>query len=281
MASELRITPISGVIGAEVGGVDLTGTPPADRIAELRQALNRHKVLVFRDQKITPQQFRDFAGHFGSIAPGLVNAQAEPAPGITVVNSQYSKKFTETWHTDHSFSECPPMAAMLHAVTVPSIGGDTMWADMEAAYDALSAPMRTFLDGLTCLHNADVLIRRFEEAKIDMAYTMEDRSFVHPVVRIHPETGRKSLFVNGFYTVRIVELDEAESRALLDFLRQHTEQNRFQCRVKWAPDTVVLWDERSTLHFAMPDYDEPRILNRLMIEGSRPVGANDLPLAAE
>lgn len=281
MADLLRITPISGVIGAEIDGVDLTATQNAGRIAELRDALNRHKVLVFRNQMITPQQLRDFAGYFGHIAPGLVNAQAEPAPGITVVNSQYSKKFTETWHTDHSFSECPPMAAMLHAVTVPKIGGDTMWADMEAAYDALSAPMRAFLDGLTCLHNADVLIRRFEEANINMAYTMEDRSFIHPVVRVHPETGIKSLFVNGFYTVRIVELEEEESRALLDFLRRHTEQNRFQCRVKWEPDTVVLWDERSTLHFAMPDYDEPRILNRLMIEGDKPIPVGGMPLAAE
>lgn len=280
MADCLRITPISGVIGAEIDGVDLRATPPTGRIAELRDALNHHKVLVFRNQMITPQQLRDFAGHFGPIAPGLVNAQAEPAPGITVVNSQYSKKFTETWHTDHSFSECPPMAAMLHAVTVPKIGGDTMWADMEAAYAALSAPMRAFLDGLTCLHNADVLIRRFEEARINMAYTMEDRSFIHPVVRVHPETGKKSLFVNGFYTVRIVELEEEESRVLLDFLRRHTEQSRFQCRVKWEPETVVLWDERSTLHFAMPDYDEPRILNRLMIEGDKPIGAYEVPMAA-
>jgi alpha-ketoglutarate-dependent taurine dioxygenase len=110
---------------------------------------------------------------------------------------------------------------------------------------------------------------------------MEDRSFVHPVVRVHPETGKKSLFVNGFYTTRIVELGEAESRAMLDFLRQHTEQNRFQCRVRWEVDTAVLWDERTTLHFAMPDYDEPRILNRLMVEGTRPIAVGELPLAAE
>lgn len=277
----MDITPISGVIGAEISDVDITASLAPDRVVALRDALNRHKVLVFRNRKLTPHQLRDFASHFGPIAPGLVNAQDEPAPGITVVNSQYSKKFTETWHTDHSFSECPPMAAVLHAVTVPKIGGDTMFADMEAAYDALSAPMRAFLNGLTCLHNADVLIRRFEEAKINMAYTMEDRSFVHPVVRVHPETGRKSLFVNGFYTVRIVELEEAESRSLLDFLRRHTEQTRFQCRIKWEPETTLMWDERSTLHFAMPDYDEPRILNRLMIEGGRPVGAYELPLAAE
>jgi alpha-ketoglutarate-dependent taurine dioxygenase len=281
MASELRITPISGIIGAEIGGIDLAARPSAERIAELRDALNRYQVLVFRDQKITPQQQRDFAIHFGPLAPGLVNAQDEPAPGITVVNSQFSKQFTETWHTDHTFSECPPMAAMLHAIKVPSIGGDTLWANMEAAYDELSAPMQRFLDGLNCEHSADVLLRRFANAGVKMSATMEERLFVHPLVRVHPETGRKSLFVNGFYTTRIVDLGEAESRAVLDYLRQHIEQNRFQCRVRWEVDTAVLWDERSTLHFAMPDYDEPRILHRLMIEGDKPIAVGELPLAAE
>jgi alpha-ketoglutarate-dependent taurine dioxygenase len=281
MATELRIKPISGIIGAEIEGIDLARPLTAEQVATLRQALNHHQVLVFRDQKITPHQQRDFASNFGPIAPGLVNAQDEPAPGITVVNSLYSKPFTETWHTDHTFSECPPMAAMLHAVTVPRVGGDTMWANMVAAYEELSAPMKSFLDGLTCLHSAEPLLRRFDAAGMKFSYSMEERSFEHPIVRVHPETGKKSLFVNGFYTTRIVELGEAESRAVMDFLRQHSENNRYQCRVKWEPHMAVLWDERSTLHFAMPDYDEPRILNRLMIEGTRPIGVGELPLAAE
>ncbi|RYE53707.1 MAG: hypothetical protein EOP18_08685, partial [Rhizobiaceae bacterium] len=222
-----------------------------------------------------------FASRFGPVAPGMVNAQDEPAPGITVVNSLYSKKFTDKWHTDHTWSECPPMAAMLHAIEVPSVGGDTLWANMAAAYEALSAPIQAMLDGLTATHSAEALMRIFADAKMNFSYSMDhSAATVHPVVRVHPDTGQKILFVNANFTTRILELGETESRAVLDFLFEHMRSTHFQCRVTWQRDTVVLWDERSTHHFAMPDYDEPRILHRLMIDGDKPISARRVPLAA-
>lgn len=277
---DICFRPVTGVIGAEVEGVELTRPLAAEQVETLRGALNHYQVLVFRDQPLTPQQQYDFAANFGPIAAGKVDGEEPPVPGITVVNSANAKKFTDQWHSDHTFVDHPPMAAMLHAVTVPRIGGDTLWANMAAAYDALSPAMQGLVDGLTAIHSTDGMLSRFNAAGMKFAYSIDSHSTVHPVVRVHPETGRKILFINAFFVSRIVELGEAEGRAVLQFLYQHMQSVDFQMRVRWAPHTSVLWDERSTHHFAMPDYDEPRILNRLMIDGSRPVGTREVRLAA-
>jgi taurine dioxygenase len=280
MTPAFTIKPITGVIGAEIQGLDITEALNAQEKAELRQALNRYQVLVFRDQPITAQQQHDFALNLGPITLGMVDPGNSPAPGVTVIESSNSKQFADQWHTDQLFAEIPPMAAMLHAVQLPSVGGDTLFSNMADAYDALSAPMKDFLDGLTATNNTDYMMRRFSAGKKNFAYAMDRAEVAHPVVRVHPETGRKSLFVCHFYTQRINELSEAESDAVLQFLFNYIESSEFQMRVTWKPGTTVLWDERSTLHYAMPDYDEKRILNRLMIDGTRPVGVRQLPIAA-
>lgn len=280
MADSLRIKLLTGSIGAEIEGVDLTRPLKDGQREELRQALNQHQVLVFRDQPITPQQQFDFASSFGNVDTPLVDPGTAPVPGITVIESANAKRLTDEWHIDQTFVEVPPMAAMLHAVQLPSTGGDTLWANMAAAYDALSAPMRDFLDGLTAVHNTVRMKRRFVEQGKSFGYLMEDEDVMHPVVRVHPETGRKCLFVCSLYTARILELREDEGSALLQFLYQHMKSPEFQLRLHWEPHTSVLWDERSTAHIAVPDYDEPRRMHRLILKGTKPFGTRDIPLAA-
>ncbi len=271
----LLVRRLGGVLGAEVEGLDLTRPMTAEQGAELRLLLNEHKVLVFRDQAITPRQQVDFAANFGKVHMPLVNPSIDTVPGITVIDSANAKGLTDEWHTDHTFTEVTPLAAMLHAVRIPSFGGDTLWADMCAAYDALSAPMREFLDGLAAQHDTVRMKRRIAEKNKKFDYLMGEDAVIHPVVRVHPETGRKALFVNPLYTARILGLREDESNALLAFLYQHIQSVEFQFRLTWRQHTTVIWDERSTIHYAMADYDEPRIMNRLMIEGTRPFGPRD------
>jgi taurine dioxygenase len=279
MTESISIQRVTGVLGAEVSGVDISKALSDSEAAQIRQALNDHKVLIFRDQPITPQQQYDFALNFGEVEAGKIDAGNSPVPGINVVHSMHSRNLTDQWHTDHTFSEIPPMAGMLHAVQLPSAGGDTLFANMVAAYDALSEQMKLFLDGLTATFSLDRLMRRFAEERKDKTfdYTMDKHSVVHPIVRVHPETGLKSLFLCEIHTSHINELSKAESRAVLQFLYRHIASTEFQMRVKWELHSSVMWDERSTLHFAMPDYDEPRVLHRLMIGGTRPFGTRGVP----
>jgi taurine dioxygenase len=280
MNSVLQFKPMTGVIGAEVEGVDLTKPLSREHEQALRKALGEYLVLVFRDQSITPQQQYDFATAFGPVAKGLVDPGNEPAPGITKIESNNAKNLTDEWHSDHTFVEVPPMAAMLHGVVMPKSGGDTLWVNTAAAYDELSAPMRDFLDGLTATHDTVRMMRRIRDAGKTFNYLMDEAPVTHPVVRVHPETGRKALFVCPSYTSRIKELTEAESEALLKFLYEHMKGPQFQLRLKWTPATTVIWDERATVHCAVGDYDEPRVVHRLMIDGTRPFGVHDLPIAA-
>jgi taurine dioxygenase len=280
MADGLRITPLTGVIGAEIDGIDITAPVKPERMQELRHALNEWQVLVFRDQPITPQQQYDFASAFGKVDKPLVEPGGAPVPGITIIESANAKGLTDEWHTDQPFVKVPPMAAMLHGVKIPARGGDTCWANMCAAYDALSAPMQAFLDGLSAVSNTVRMKRRIAEEKKSFGYLMEDEDVIHPVVRVHPETGRKALYVCSLYTARIVGLKEAESKALLDFLLEHVQSPAFQLRLQWRPHTTVIWDERSTIHYAVADYDEPRLMHRLIIQGTAPFGVNDRAIAA-
>jgi taurine dioxygenase len=277
--TSIVITPTTGTIGAEVEGVDLGALADQGDIDRLRNALNEHQVLFFREQDITPAQQVAFASHFGQIADSMVDPGNAPAPGITVIEVTDPKNFADIWHSDHTFSERPPKAAMLRSIRLPSVGGDTVWASMTAAYDALSAPMRAFLDGLTATHSTDRMIPRVM-AKTDAAFRMDRHEVTHPVVRVHPETGRKCLFVSAYYTSHINELPKEESDAILAFLYQHVQSPLFQVRFKWTVNAIALWDERSTLHYAVADYSEPRVMHRLMIDGDRPVGVCRLRTAA-
>jgi taurine dioxygenase len=279
MAGSFSIRPLTAAIGAEIEGIDVGTIEGAAEIDRLRDALNQHQVLFFRDQDITPAQQVRFANLFGDVSESLVDPGNAPAPGITVIEVAEPKGLADEWHSDHTFSETPPKAAMLRSVRIPSSGGDTLWASMAAAYDALSAPMRSLLDGLTATHSTDRMMPRVM-VKTNAKFRMDRMAVTHPIVRVHPETGRKCLFVSSYYTSHINELPEEESRAILGFLYQHVQSPLFQVRFKWTVNTIALWDERSTLHYAVADYSEPRVMHRLMINGDRPVGTERLRATA-
>jgi taurine dioxygenase len=266
------VRPLTAAIGAEVEGVDLGAPLDADTRATLHQAVLDHLVLFFQDQDITPAQQLAFAEHFAPIMLPVIDTQSTEVPGVTVLDQTDPRgQYTERWHTDSTFLEEPPWGAVLRAVQLPPIGGDTCWASMYAAYEQLSAPMRRFLDGLTAEHSTSILDAVLD--KLPNVVRRERKPPVrHPVVRVHPETGRKLLFVNANFTDRIVDLDEAESRMLLGFLFNHLGKPHFQVRYHWTPNAVALWDNRPTQHCAMPDYRERRLMYRCMMQGDRPVG---------
>lgn len=276
MDSVLRITPLNPTIGAEVEGIDVS-QPISQAVGrKLREALGRHKVLVFRDQPMTPQQQYDLGASFGSVEKSLVDSGHAPTPGVMSIVSSQAKGLTAEWHTDHSFSEVPPMAALLHAVTLPSCGGDTVWSNTAAAYEALSAPMRAMLDNLTAAHTTERMMKLFKRHEKSFKLNIEKDSVTHPLVRVHPDTGEKALYICPLYTSHINELSEDESDALLSFLYRHMAKPEFQFRLIWAPNTSVIWDEATTIHYAAANYDEPRVMNRLIVEGSRPRGTGTL-----
>jgi len=263
------------VVGAEVEGVDLGAALDEGTLAAIRQALRDHLVLFFRDQDISPAEQLRFSEYFGPVMLGLIDTQSTEAPGVTVLDQVAPKgQYTDRWHTDHTFVPEPPMGSILRAVQVPELGGDTCFASMYAAYDALSARMQAFLDGLTAVHSTEIVSRGI--AGLDRVYRRDAQAerppVVHPVVRIHPETGRKVLYVCGNFTTRIVELEESESTAVLGYLFEHIKSPELQCRFRWKPNSVAFWDNRSAQHCAIPDYQEHRVMYRTMIAGDRPYG---------
>jgi len=272
MTKNFSISPLTGNIGAEVGNIDIGKFATAD-VPQLKDALNKYQVLFFRDQHITPQQQAAFAAHFGQLTESLVDAGGSPAPHVLRIETSDGRDGNDVWHTDHSFSKRPPKMGMLRAVTMPSHGGDTMWANMYKAYEDLSPHMQEFLDGLTATHSTDRMMPRVMRRYKDKANFKFDRSEVtHPLIVVHPETGRKILYVNALYTMHINELTRDESDALLAFLFKHTMSPLYQVRFKWRENSVAIWDEESTIHFVVPDYFETRVMHRTTVDGSEPFG---------
>jgi taurine dioxygenase len=274
-ATRISVHPLTAAVGAEVEGIDLSAPLDETTIEAIRQALRDHLVLFFRDQDITPAEQLRFSEYFGPVMLPLIDTQSTEEPGVTVLDQVAPKgQYTDRWHTDHTFVPEPPMASILRAVKVPELGGDTCFASMYAAYDALSPRMQGFLDGLTAVHSTEIITRGI--AGLDRVYRRDAESHrppvVHPVIRIHPETGRKLIYVTGNFTTRIVELDESESNAVLGYLFEHTKSPELQCRFRWRPNSVAFWDNRSAQHCAIPDYQERRVMYRTMIAGDRPFG---------
>ena len=277
VTTKIEVVPLTPTIGAEVRGVQLRGRLDDETMVMLRQALYDHLVLFFRDQDITPQQQIDFAGWFG---PFEYHPFAKPHPDypeMTVLDQQTPQKDgANSWHSDSSFMDLPAWGSLLRAVQLPPLGGDTCWASMYAAYDALSDRMKTLLDGATALHDILVPLQKAVTYGHSTSASVEEvrakwPPACHPVVRTHPQTGRKLLYVNNNFTTRICELEEAESRVVLSFLLDHVARPDFQVRFSWQPNSVVLWDNRCTQHYAVPDYTgHRRIMHRVTLEGERP-----------
>jgi taurine dioxygenase len=278
----MEIRKLSGLLGAEILDVDVAGGLDPARFERLRAALFEHGVVCLRDQKLDREAQLAFARRFGTpdVHP-IANGMAEHPEVIRVRKpAGEAAYFGTSWHTDNSFFERPSAITLLYGETVPPVGGDTLFASMEAAYETLSDPLRAFLAPLSAVHSAGRAYdpRTTGDAKYRgetaITYTFSDSIYdevEHPVVRAHPETGRKSLYVNPMFTQRIVGLEAHESDALLAMLHAHATRPEFTCRVRWRPGTLTLWDNRCVQHYALDDYRSfERVMYRVTIAGERP-----------
>jgi taurine dioxygenase len=279
MSRSLGVHPVAGALGAEISGVDLAQDLDEATVAALRRAWLDHLVLFFRDQDLSPARFLAFARRFGEVVEypfvkGL-DGYPEIIPVLKLEHEQIN--FGGVWHSDTTYLEVPPMASLLVAREIPPAGGDTLFANMYLAYETLSAGMRRMLDGLVALNSS---------SKADASRTREDRlkdtaredarkEYVaaHPVVRVHPETGRRALYVNVAHTVGFQDMTPEESAPILDYLFRHLTRPEFTCRFRWRPGSVAFWDNRCAQHNAINDYaGHRRLLHRITLGGDRPQG---------
>ena len=278
MNEKLNIAALGPYIGAQVSNVDLTRSLSDAQFEQLYHALLRHQVLFLRDQPITPHQQRALAARFGDLHIHPVYPHAEGVEEIIVLDThQDNPPDNDNWHTDVTFIETPPAVAILASKLLPESGGDTLWASGIAAYETLSAPIKTLLEGLHAEHDfkksfQEYKYRRSEEEHQRWQQAVAKHPPVqHPVVRTHPVSGRKALFVNEGFTTRIVELSEKESDAVLALLYAHATKPEFQVRWRWQPNDVAIWDNRVTQHYANADYyPARRVMQRATVLGDRP-----------
>jgi taurine dioxygenase len=285
MTCGVIVTQVGVNIGAAVSGVDLRHALSAEQFAVIDAALVEHEVLVFRDQNISSQHLLDFGRRFGELSVHPFAPHDGSAPElITFRNDETTPPFgTDVWHSDETFRAEPPLATVLCAKEVPAVGGDTLFASMTAAYEGLSARMQRFISGLEAIHDLRpfrALFAATDEGRRQLQhYELLYPPCAHPVVRVHPVSGRKALFVNPQFTVAIKDMDERESRALLDTLFHQALIPEYQYRHQWQPHTLVIWDNRSTQHYAVHDYyPQRRYMERVTIRGGPVVG---VPRAAE
>lgn len=243
----MKIKPAAGALGAEISGIDLTGELRAEDYRAIRAMLVEHEVIFFRNQDVTPAQQHALASSFGPLQTHPAYATVEGFPEITILESTADKPSKiECWHSDMTFRQHPPMGTVLRSKVIPEKGGDTLWSSMTSAYDGLSAQMQTFLAELTAVHDFSY---GFKESLAEqggaerLARAVADNPPVHhPVIRTHPESGKKVIFVNPLFTTHIVGLPAAESRAILEFLYQHNTTLEFTCRFAWEANCIAIWD---------------------------------------
>ena len=281
MIQSLKIRRVAGALGAEISGADLSADLPDATIAAIRQALVEHQVIFFRDQALTPARQVAFGRRFGplNIHPYVAGMASQPEV-MEVVKEPLDKiNFGGGWHSDMSFLERPAIGSILYAVETPEVGGDTLFASQAAAYDALSSGLKATLETLSAVHSA---AREYSsqghsaQKRSSMSVAEADGmvgEYVHPVVLIHPETGRRALYVNPAFTLRIEGWKTSESKALLDYLFQHSRYEGFTTRFSWQPGSVAFWDNRSVWHFALNDYPGQRRHMRRVTVDPWPVDA--------
>lgn len=281
-ATRLEARRLSSALGAEVTGIDLR--QPLDSAArqKLWATLVEHKVLFFPGQELDSDSQLAFARQFGDLtsAHPVVKSVDDDHPEVWQIDSQKETRNDE-WHTDVTFVKRPPLGSVLRAIRVPDVGGDTLWADLEAAYESLSKPIQVLVDGLTAYHDGSrefggALAQRegygnVWDGEVFNGFTLVE----HPVVRVHPETGRKALFVNPGFTVSIKGLSQSESTNLLNLLYAHITKPEHQVRHSWNAGDIAIWDNRNTVHYANFDYgDFHRVMQRVTWQGDIPVGPN-------
>jgi alpha-ketoglutarate-dependent sulfate ester dioxygenase len=283
------VEPLTGTLGAVLHGVDLAHPLTEVEAAAVRSALLSYRVVFFRDQHITPGQQVQFARTLGTLTPAhpLVGGLDADHPEVLQLDSDdyplgvgsrgKGTSYNNRWHTDVTFSATPPAFAVLAGRVIPRRGGDTLWADLVDAYETLSPPIQRLLDDLVAVHDASATFNRFRnedpsgEQRAKLAQLQPVR---HPVVRVHPETGERGLFVNDTFTAAIEGLSPAESDALLRLLYEHTIAPERVVRWHWSEGDVAVWDNRSTAHYAAADYTERRVMHRITVAGDRPVGVH-------
>ena len=277
----IALRPVSGALGAEVDSVELAEPLDDAVFAEIHRAFLDHLVLFFRDQDMTPDRFRAFAARFGPIGQYPFAEDLPGHPGVTEIVKEAgdAMNFGGLWHSDTTYQPMPPMATLLHARETPPWGGDTMFANMYRAYETLSGGMRRLLDPLRAVYTARLRSQDGTGARAQLAaqtgrgrnVDRMDMSAVHPVVRTHPETGRKALYVNCAHTSHFDGMTPAESAPLLRFLFDHLGRPEFTCRFAWRPGDLTIWDNRCTQHYALNDYHgHRRLMHRITIQGAPP-----------
>jgi taurine dioxygenase len=281
--SRVTVQPVAGACGAVVGGVDLAHDLDDDVIAEIRRAVLDHQVVFFRGQDLTPEQQVIFSRRFGPFSPVPFIEPIAGHPEVIAVVREASEAqrytFGSLWHSDFSFFAEPPFASILHAREVPPYGGDTLWANQVLAYAALSSGMQAMLTGLSAVHSATKAyspsMQQLHDTFTGMTvHTSDDadRTQLHPVVRLHPETGRPALFVNAQYTIGLDGFFPQESRPLLAALFAHATDPQFTCRWQWEVGDVALWDNRCLQHMVMADFTgHRRFMRRTTVAGDRPI----------
>jgi taurine dioxygenase len=275
--SRLEVRPLSGAIGAEIFGVDLAEAQSADMIQELRAALLEHVVIFFRDQELSPRQLLALAERFGEPAEyPLIKGLPECPLVLPIVKEPHERSnFGGIWHSDTAYLERPALGTLLYALGTPPAGGDTMFANMYLAYETLSEGMRRLLDGLRAVNVAGKPVtlktREHMHGKRGTAVDPEATSAVHPVVRTHPETGRKALYVNFAHTLRFEDMTEDESAPILEYLFAHQIKPELTCRFRWRPGSLAFWDNRASQHYPLNDYHgHRRVMHRVTLVGDRP-----------
>lgn len=276
----IEVRPMTGTFGTEIFGVDLSAPLSDEVFNEVKRALLDYHVIFFRDQDITPRQHVDFGRRFGELHIHPFIPAHEDQPEIIVLGGKtpgpgpYARN-ANVWHTDLTYSQEPPMGSILHGVEIPESGGDTMFADLTAAYDGLSDRLQSLFSDMIAVHSMSATKTRQELTSAqqikEVQWSLEKvPPAEHPVVRTHPDTGRKCLFVSRHFTSYLKDVTERESNALLSLLHDHIDQPEYQCRFRWQKNSVAFWDNRCTQHYAVADYHEIRRMHRVTICGPRP-----------
>ena len=278
--SHIEVRPLAGALGAEIFGADLRRVLSDAAVAEIRAAFLAHGVVFFRDQRISDDELLRFGRRFGELAPLPPHRQFPGRfPELLVIDKQPADKlvFGWEWHSDTTHLDVPSLGSVLLGKVIPSVGGDTLFANQYLAYETLSATMKQLLQTLCARHSNGRILMSLARDSVLAPSDPEAQKYttavaVHPVVRTHPETGRKALFVNELHTERFEDMTYEESQPLLQFLYRHATRPEFTCRFRWYEGSIAFWDNRCCQHLALNDYPgERRLMHRVQIKGTRPV----------
>ena len=278
--NHILVSPLTPTIGAEIGGFDLRKPMSTEVLDEVRRALLDYLVIFFRPGELSPVQLRNFGAQFGRLEPHDILKGLDECPDILEIFTEPEDEhvYAEGWHADSTYQEVPTAGSILYAVELPSLGGDTLFANQYLAYESLSCGLRGELDELRAVHSSELVygVRQHEQDIRDEQLALDKTSArsqraVHPVVRTHPETGRSALFVNDQYTIHFEGMTREESAPLLEYLFKHAVRPEFTCRFEWQPHSIAFWDNRCLLHSPIGDYHgQRRYMHRLSLSGCRP-----------